>query len=246
MAAAAARSAIPVTVLSGFLGSGKTTLLKHMLQGDHGLRVAVIVNDMAELNVDAGSLASVAQRPEKLIAMQNGCICCTLREDLLEEVSRIAREGSIDAIVIESTGVSEPQLVAETFDFEDAKGGRLNDVARLDTTVTVVDASSFPDHWDSIESLADRAWGVDEADQRPVAALLQQQIEFADVVLVNKADLASEADLTRVEALVRALNPTASLHRCVHAEIPIKHVLQTGAFDLARARSVRTALPMPA
>lgn len=243
MAAACASPAIPVTVLSGFLGSGKTTLLKHLLCGDHGLRVGVIVNDMADLNVDASALAAVAHAPEKLVSMQNGCICCTLREDLLVEVAKLARAGNLDAIVIESSGISEPQLVAETFEFEDADGSRLNDIARLDTAVTVVDASSFPKQWDSLETLADRSWGIDSADERSVAALLQQQIEFADVLVVNKTDLVPESDTVRVEHLVRALNPSATIHRSTHSIVPLKHVLRTGLFDLARARSVSACWP---
>jgi G3E family GTPase len=230
-----------VTVLSGFLGAGKTTLLRHVLQNRQGLRVAVIVNDMSEINIDSQLLRQglgieLRRVDEKLVEMQNGCICCTLREDLLKEVARLGREGRYDYLLIESTGISEPMPVAETFSFADGTGAPLGELARLDTMVTVVDAKNFLRDYESEELLGDRGLSAGEGDERSVVDLLIEQVEFADVILINKADLVSAEELGRLRAILGHLNPDARLLTSVRAEVPLQEILNTGRFSLAQAQ----------
>ncbi|MEJ6667702.1 MAG: zinc metallochaperone GTPase ZigA, partial [Alcaligenes aquatilis] len=227
------------TVLSGFLGAGKTTLLNHILNNREGRRVAVIVNDMSEVNIDAALVrdggAELSRTDEKLVEMSNGCICCTLREDLLLEVDRLAKEGRFDQLVIESTGISEPLPVAETFTFEGEDGRCLGEVARLDTMVTVVDAFNFLRDYSSQDSIQSRGESLGEDDARTVVDLLIEQIEFCDVLVLNKIDLISEPERERLMAILNSLNPRARIETAEFGKVPLDRVLNTGLFDFEEA-----------
>ena len=230
---------LPVTVLSGFLGAGKTTVLNHILNNRQGLRVAVIVNDMSEVNIDAALVSNeitLDRQQEKLVEMSNGCICCTLREDLLISVREMAQTERFDYLLIESSGISEPLPVAETFTFEDEEGNSLSKFARLDTLVTVVDGVNFMQQYQEARSVQEAGESLGEDDERSVTDLLIDQIEFCDVLLVSKTDLLDSFQQREVIALLQSLNPEADIIPIAPGTLPLDRVLNTHRFDFAKAQ----------
>jgi G3E family GTPase len=234
---------IPVTVVCGFLGSGKTTVLNHILETKRAQRVALIVNDMAEVNVDARQVGDkVSETEEKLVQIQNGCICCTLREDLFNETKKIAEEDAYDYLVIEASGIAEPLPIAATFTFEMEDGKSLRDVAELDTMVTVVDAHNFLAEYHTEDTLKDRKQEVSEDDERSVVDLMIDQLEFANVVLVNKTELVSNAERRRIHQMIRALNAEAQIIDTTRGNVPLEAIMGTKRFDFEKAQQYPTWL----
>ena len=230
---------LPVTVLSGFLGAGKTTVLTHILNNRERKKVAVIVNDMSEINIDESLIkndVALNHKEEKLVEMSNGCICCTLREDLLIEVTKLARAEKFDYLLIESTGISEPLPVAETFTFEDENGVSLSDVSKLDTMVTVVDAVNFTKDYYEAKDLQEIGESLGEEDQRSVADLLVDQVEFADIILISKTDLVNQNDIDKLKAVIRSLNTDARIIPISQGKVTTEDILSTGLFDFGRAQ----------
>lgn len=232
---------LPTTVLSGFLGSGKTTLLNRLLNNRDNIKFAVIVNDMSEVNIDAefinNTQSHLSTTEEKMIEMSNGCICCTLREDLLKEVEQLAAEGKYDYLVIESTGISEPLPVAATFDFRDEDGKSLADVAYIDNMITVVDAVNFLDNYNSTEYLRNTGENLGEEDERAIIDLMVEQIEFASTIVLNKVSDCSQEDLNIIRAVIKGLNTDAEIIETDYSNIPLDKIINTGSFDLEKAHN---------